>query len=246
MAASVAASVVWLTVAVIITFTPGLFSTTGSALTSTLDVADLAATLVAGLAAILVSDFLVVTGAFNCADTGVAANALAALVVALEPDFRAALVGGVVDLPDGAFPVVTRAGFAGVASVDSSTGGVAVFAVFFIAFAMDQLPIGSGYGARCTQLCGQRIGYHNYALFLFSPCAATVATPDNCSAALNQKPDRIPYDVVFSAQSNHFAQRKISVFLHCIVQRAGICLYRRPISASASRRNCSCFWVSSR
>lgn len=101
MAASVAASVVWLTVAEIMTLTPGLFSGAASGLPS--DFVELGID--------LDSDFLLVTGAFDCADDGLAGacSGLLASVDALTltlagtlpADFCAVVPGFAAEVLDG-------------------------------------------------------------------------------------------------------------------------------------------------
>ncbi|GAA4012739.1 hypothetical protein GCM10022212_03190 [Actimicrobium antarcticum] len=101
---------------------------------------------------------MVVTGAFNGADTGVAGTADDALAgnfaCAFDPAFGAVLVGVVgvvVDLVDddfsvaagwGDFPDAALACAFNAAGLPSLTGDITVFSVFFIAFAIDQLPKG--------------------------------------------------------------------------------------------------------
>ena len=149
-----AASVVWLTVAVIITATPGRFST-------------LAAT--GGFTATLDSDFLLVTETFNCADAGFAWTAGAALTVFIdrgfEPDFNvglaiildallavalldvvllsAALLTAALAVETDTFLIDAATALAGAAARDFA--GLSVFAesfagvtVFFITFTLDR------------------------------------------------------------------------------------------------------------
>ncbi len=160
MAASVAASVVWLTVAVIMTDTPAL----ASGLVSMIS----AALAVVGAPAFFGSGFFAVTGAFDGAATGVSitfvaglallgALALAAGGAALALAFGAGLVATLVALFGAGLGVFAfgagfaAAGFAaGLATTFAAdfsagllaavffAGGVGVFTGFFITFAMDQ------------------------------------------------------------------------------------------------------------
>jgi hypothetical protein len=178
MAAKAAASVVWLTVDVIITFTPGLLSAFSAALTDLTDFAS------ACLADDFDSDFLFVTGAFDCTGADFAAtfdngfafadfateDLLSGLVVFLTATLgcgfvalAATFTGALTD----SFPVflaeATALVFAGdlgavvffiagfavdLDEVDLAAEGLGVFSVrtgdfagFFIAFAIEFLPI---------------------------------------------------------------------------------------------------------
>ena len=132
MAASAAASVVWLTVGVIMTLTPGRDSTLASGF------ADLDFN----------SDFFVVTGAFDCTDTGFALDkAFAFGVAATAAPLAATLAVDCSTLPFGDATFVFASGFTTFFSTVFTVFAAAVlafvaasvgddFAGFFIAFAI--------------------------------------------------------------------------------------------------------------
>jgi hypothetical protein len=154
MAANVAASVVWLTVGVIITFTPGRDSGAAATLADFVDFAS------AGFTADFDSDFLVVTGAFTCTGADFAATFGNGFAGA---DFAAADFGTGLDAVFGAtlgcalvaFAATFTAFFAGATAL--ALLAVLVAVVFFIAgFAadlgeVDLAALGFAFFSVCTR-----------------------------------------------------------------------------------------------